>query len=1351
MPTATAPFGFPRQAVLSLNAALSGTPGSVAIALAPAAGLTFIATQGDIRSQTEYVTIGTTGAGTLIGPKVGTITHISGSGWITGAVIRTVVDSVTIAGPACFVTINPTGLTAATYTGSVTVTDARANNSPQTIPITLIVQGIIAPPLISFSGGSGIPVSFSATEGGANPTPKTITIGNDGPGALAGVAVGNQRDLLGNAVTWINPSYSAPTVTIAPLISGLTAGNYNGTCDVTSTNAGNTPRSIQVILNVSAAALPNIKISVPSLSFSATAGGADPASQTVTITELGGGALGTLGTITLGTIQYAQGAAWADTSSYAAGVVTVRCVTGTLGAGTYNCLIPIEATLAGNSPLYFPVSFTITAVAQPPVITLTGGVSTLAFTGTENVAASVPVSQTLTVANGGGGSFVNLRVQNPSASWLGVSLVGSTITVTPTVTGLIAGNYNATFDIIADNANPPVYTFPSVSLIVTAPPAQIVLTPSALTFAATAGGSNPVTQAVTVSNGGGGSVLPISLGSPVYNGPGQTWADGTTLNGSTVTVACAVGSLAPGTYTCTISVFSASSSNSPQNIGVQFNVSAAASSQLALAPSALTFNATAGGGNPANQTVAVSNSGGGSLGTVAQGTITYGAGGAQTWADTSSFAGSTETVRVVTGALPAATYTATIPITSTLAINSPQNIAVQFVVAPAAAQIQLTPNALTFTAVSGGANPSNQTVAITNAGGGSLGTLGLGTPVYPGGGPTGWADTSSLASTTITIRLATGALLPGTYTCTFPVTSTTATNSPVSLGVTFTVTSSGTGGIIPAMLPPSFLSWNPSTRQWTFVGTQGVDAPTITMPTFSGTVRNIANATDWNTAMTDLTNGTLVDGDVLNLTADITIAGQQMPKRPAATTGFVQIRSSAHASLPAYSSNFMTAGTSQRVDPAIHSALFRKIRLSATNGHITYVAGARGYWWTGIELVPDSSSVTIAEALMTMSQPTPIVAVSATSLIKDIVLDRVYIHGSGNNVQRAVWIDGERITIANSVFRNIKFFPGAGENHAISGTQVRQLLVFNTELDSLTENVLVGFYVPGVPNYVSEDMAFIRCFYNKNTAYSPSDISGWEKNWLEFKSGRRVLAYGCHFLNYDFGAQTRSIVLTADGQPSGTPFYEIRDITYMACLFEDVNGGTCNWHAQGSSSFPHLETQRIEMLHCHWKDVVPGNRSRFELGGSAGVNQQHTLNQLRIHHNCFDHNHSWLALPGAAELDAMVNFYYCDNTFKRAQQFGPIFSSSYSANIPALDGHSGVGQWTCRKNYGIAGGPTLGGLVNPPHNNALVALATDLFESPSTNDFRIKAGSIYKGAATDGTDPGPDWSLLNTATANVKP
>ena len=94
------------------------------------------------------------------------------------------------------------------------------------------------------------------------------------------------------------------------------------------------------------------------LSFAATQGGANPASQTLSISNSGGGTLNWVAS---------DSAAWlrlSRTSGTDNGVIIVSVLTGTTSAGTYNGTITLSAI--GIASVTVPVAFTVDTTSVPP-------------------------------------------------------------------------------------------------------------------------------------------------------------------------------------------------------------------------------------------------------------------------------------------------------------------------------------------------------------------------------------------------------------------------------------------------------------------------------------------------------------------------------------------------------------------------------------------------------------------------------------------------------------------------------------------------------------------------------------------------------------------------------------------------------------------------------------------------------------------------------------------------------------------------------------------------------------------------------------------------------------------------
>jgi hypothetical protein len=105
---------------------------------------------------------------------------------------------------------------------------------------------------------------------------------------------------------------------------------------------------------------------------------------------------------------------------------------------------------------------------------------------------------------------------------------------------------------------------------------------------------------------------------------------------------------------------------------------------------------------------------------------------------------------------------------------------------PASPSIGVSPSSLSFTATAGGGNPANQTVSITNTGGGTLNWAATDNASWLTISPA-----SGTAPSTLTASISISGLAAGDYNGTITISATGATNSPVSVPVTLTVNSAG--------------------------------------------------------------------------------------------------------------------------------------------------------------------------------------------------------------------------------------------------------------------------------------------------------------------------------------------------------------------------------------------------------------------------------------------------------------------------------------------------------------------------------------------------------------------------------
>jgi hypothetical protein len=143
-------------------------------------------------------------------------------------------------------------------------------------------------------------------------------------------------------------------VTISPITGGLATGTYNGI--VTLYAAGSSTVNVPITFTITApAAQPTIGMSPTSLAFNATAGGNNPSTQNILVTNTGTGTL---------TWTVTDNANWLTATQSGNSVVASINITG-LAAGNYSGVITVSASGATNTPQTVPVTLTVAAAPQP--------------------------------------------------------------------------------------------------------------------------------------------------------------------------------------------------------------------------------------------------------------------------------------------------------------------------------------------------------------------------------------------------------------------------------------------------------------------------------------------------------------------------------------------------------------------------------------------------------------------------------------------------------------------------------------------------------------------------------------------------------------------------------------------------------------------------------------------------------------------------------------------------------------------------------------------------------------------------------------------------------------------------
>jgi uncharacterized protein (TIGR03437 family) len=688
------------------------------------------------------------------------------------------------------VSVNPSGLVAGSYGGTITIT--ASGFQPDTVPVTLTVTA--APVLNALPAA----LTFAYQEGGSNPIAQTVSVTSSPTGIPFSVSVNDP---------WIHAVGGGTTdgpISVSVEPTGLAAGSYRGSVSVTSSQAGNSPVVVQVDLTITAAAI--VTASPASLHFAYTQLGTVPAPQPVSITC----------TKPIGfTTSVSPNTPWlsATAGGTTPSIVTVTVNPTGLAAGDYSGSVLVDAPGAANTPLTIPVTIT---VAAAPLLQANPSQLTFGY----QLGGPPSAAQPLTVTSSG--APVTVAASTSGEPWLSVVGAGGTTPAVFTVTAdgsqLVAGTYHGTVIVTSSGAaNSPLRV--PVTLIVSAQ-AVLKADPEQLGFSHQIGQPSPPNQQIVVTSSAG----PLTFSVAASTDSGGSWliATGGGSTPSTVNVVVSPNGMEVGTYTGKVALGASGAGNSPLNIPVTLVVADAIT--LNASPASLRFSYQQGGSVPASQQIQVTSSG---VQVPFSASIAAGA----TWLSVSgnSVTPGTITVDVNPAGLAPGDYAGTVVVLSAAAANNPLEVPVSLQVA-AAGSLSVTPKILRFSYLSRGSLSASQTLNVTSTGS----PLEFQAAVSSG---TTWLHVSGGGTTPGTLQVSvdpTG-LMVGVYNGTVLVSSTTV-NSFEVVAVTLTVSTLPNLSASPASMNFSYQVKGSPPASQTLLVTSDSGSPFVTASasTFSG-------------------------------------------------------------------------------------------------------------------------------------------------------------------------------------------------------------------------------------------------------------------------------------------------------------------------------------------------------------------------------------------------------------------------------------------------------------------------------------------------------------------------------------
>ena len=430
---------------------------------------------------------------------------------------------------------------------------------------------------------------------------------------------------------------------------------------------------------------------------------------------------------------------------------------------------------------------------------------------------------------------------------------------------------------------------------------------------------------------------------------------------------------------------------------------------------------------------------------------------------------------------------------------------------------------------------------------------------------------------------------------------------------------------------------------------------------------------------------------------------------------WVTVRSSAHARLPA-------GGV--RVAPA-HAALMPKI-LSPGRGQaaLRTEPGAHHYRFVGVEFAPVDAAAQIHHLVglgdVGRNQDAP------EEVPHHLVFDRCYLHAlPGQALTRGVMLNSAHTEITNSHVSDFKI--KGFDSQAVGGWNgPGPYLIENNFLEGAGENLIFGGSDPSIPNLVPSDITVRRNHFYKPLSWR---AEGWSvKNLFELKSARRVVVEGNLFENNWGSAQTgEAILFTVRNQDGGAPWSTVEDVKFTNNVVKNVAGGV---NILGRDyEHPSRQTKGVVVSNNLFVGVDGGRfggRGEFLLitGGAADVT---------FDHNTVLHTGS-IVLAGPAPHTGLR----FTNNLAAHNEYGITGDSTGSGMATLSRYFPGA---VVRRNL-IAGARAE---LYPADNFYPPTLASAGFTDAAAGDYRLRAGSAYKGKGTDGKDPGCDFDALAAA------
>jgi len=468
-------------------------------------------------------------------------------------------------------------------------------------------------------------------------------------------------------------------------------------------------------------------------------------------------------------------------------------------------------------------------------------------------------------------------------------------------------------------------------------------------------------------------------------------------------------------------------------------------------------------------------------------------------------------------------------------------------------------------------------------------------------------------------------------------------------------------------------------------------------------------------------------GDEIVLQAGATFSGNFMLRQKPGT-GWITIHSSQLGSLP--------EGT--RVSPSSAASM---ARIVSTNSMPVFASevGAHGYRLAGLE-ISVQSGVTLSYGLLDLGATTTTLSLLPT----DIIVDRSYLHGLPTcNCKRGVALNGLRQAVVDSYISEIHV--QGQDAQAICGwSGAGPFKIVNNYLEGAAENVLIGGGTPNIVNLAPSDIEFRHNYVVKPLAWMTG--ANWTvKNLFELKNAHRVLVDSNIFENNWINAQAGFAILFQGMPADSGDWAVVSDVTFTNNIVRHSASGfvTCGECLYVTVTNPVLSRVARVYVGNNLFDDINANTYGAGLGGRA-VQILGNSSDVVVNHNTFLATASAITLDG----DPSPNFSFTNNITAH-NDYG-IIGSGYGIGLPSITQF--LPNSTINGNLLVAPPAGITAANYPPGNlfpSSMTAVGFTSYNNGNGGNYQLTSSSPFRGAATDGKDPGVDTPSLLAAVQGV--